>query len=320
MPTLTEYAKLSNSAMEAGIQENLATADQLTAVLEFESMEGNALLYNRENALPTATTHAVGDIWTDTEPTFTQKSAALTILGVQSPLDRYVMQTRSNIQSQEAALRSSMLKALSRKIAQHAIQGEPENVSTQFEGLDSLIRSETRMRAMDDGVQDGPGTAETEVTIDRLEVVIDDIEGGVAGTSKPDYLIMNKTMRRKLTALSRVAGSGVVMNQINLFGHQVDIYDGIPIIITDWVTNAETYNDAGTWPSSTATTIFACQLGKKKQGYTVLHNGPVVTPDVQPIGIKTDKNENLYRIVVYLQTITYSALKVAALGGIDSAS
>lgn len=315
MPDLTEYAKLSNDALTAGVFDNIITANELMPFLQFETFAGNSLKYNRESTLPAAVTHAVGDTWQDTEPKYTQKTADLTIVGVQSPLDRFVLQTRGNEQSQEAVLFSKMSKSLARKIADLVITGEPEATTTHWEGLDSLCRSETRMRAMDDGAQDGPGTAETELTLDRLDVVIDDVEHGY-----PDVLIMNKTMRRKLTALSRVAGSGVVMDQIEMFGHQIQRYNGLPIVINDFITNAEQYNDASTWSSSTATTIFAVKFGKANQGYTIIHNGPVLEPQIDNIGIKENKNENLYRMVVYLQALVYSAKMISALGGIDSAS
>jgi len=283
--------------------------------LQFESHNGNSLVYNRENALPTAATHAVGDTWNDTEPTFTKKTTTLTIVGVQSPLDRYAMQTRNNVQDQKAVLFSLMSKGLSRKLSQLFIVGEPEATSTEYEGLDSLARSETRMMAMDDGNVDGPGAAETELTVDRLDAMIDQVESGL-----PDALIMNKTMRRKVTSLSRASGSGVVMDNIELFGHQVRRYNGIPIVITDWISNSEQYNDTSTWPSSTATSIFAVKFGREKQGLTVIHNGDMLGPDIQDIGIKENKNENLYRMVVYLQVVAYSAKMFAALGGIDSAA
>tara|TARA_Y100000310_G_scaffold328581_1_gene396930 strand:- start:292 stop:1245 length:954 start_codon:yes stop_codon:yes gene_type:complete len=317
MPTLSEYAKLDISPMEAGIFENIITADFLSNMMQFESMEGNAHLYTRENALATTTTHQVGDTWQDTEPTYTAKSVALTEVGLQSPLDRFALQTRSSVQSQEAALFAGMTKSVMRKLGQYFIQGEPEDVSTQFEGIDSLTRAETRMMAMDDGDLDGPGTNETELTLDRLDAMIDQVDDG---QTKPHALVMNTTMRRKLTALSRVAGSGVVMSTIDMFGHKVNTYDGIPIILTNWITNAETYSDSDTWTNSTATSIFALKFGKEAAGYTIMHNGPVLSFDIQKLGIKENKNENLYRIVVYVAAVTWSAKQIAGLGGIDSAA
>lgn len=315
MPTLSDWANLETDLVKKGIYENLITEDALMPMLQFQSMEGNSYVYNRENALPTATTHAVGDTWADTEPTWTKKTASLTIVGTQSPLDLYIKNTRGSVQDPKVVLYSSMSKAMVRKMGKYFIQGEPENVTTEFEGIDSLCRSETRMMAMDDGVVDGPGTAETELTLDRLDAMIDQIESG-----KPHALVMNKTMRRKVTALSRVSGSGVVMDSIEMFGHQVSTYDGIPILINEWITSAEIYNDSSTWSSSTATSIFALKFGEAAQGYTILHNGGALDFEPEFVQVKADKNEELYRIAVYVQAITYSAKMIAALGGIDSAA
>lgn len=316
MPTLSEYAKLANDQVLEGVYENVMTTSEVAPWLQFMSFEGNSLVYNRENALPTASTHAVGDDYQDTEPTFTKKIAALKEIGVQSPLSRYALQTRGNVQDQEAVLISKMSKALSRKIEDLIITGEPEATTTEFEGLDSLCRSETRMMAMDDGVTDGPGAAETELTMDRLDAMIDLVEGGL-----PDALIMNKTMRRKLTSLCRASSaSGIMVPSMDDFGRQIYRYNTIPIVICDYITNSETYNDSSTWPSSTATTIFAVTFGEEKEGYTIIHNGPVLEPDIQYVGIKENKNENLYRAVVYMQAVTFSAKRIAALGGIDSAA
>jgi len=315
MPNLTQYGYLSNDLVLQGVYENIITTSELVPHLQFMSFEGNSLKYNRESALPASSTHAVGDEWTDTEPTFTQPTATLTIVGVQSPLDRYALQTRSNVQSQEARLFTAMSKSLARKIEDLIITGEPEAVSTEFEGLDSLCRSETRMMAMDDLVVDGPGAAETTLTLAAVDKLIDLVENGL-----PDALIMNKTIRRKLTSLMRASGGGVTLDRIELFGRQVYLYNTVPIVINDYISNAEVYNDSSTWPSSTATTIFAVKFGEDKQGYTIIHNGEVLKPDIQNVGIKEKANENLYRMVVYIQAVAFSAKMIAALGGIDSAT
>lgn len=315
MPVLAEYKKLGNDVVLARIYDNILTTNEVIPWLEFMSFAGNSLLYNRENVLPAATTHAVGDTWQDTEPTFTQKNAALTIVGVQSPLDMFAKQTITNITSQEEKLLNSMMKSNFRKVTQLMITGDPGTVSTEFEGLTSLLLGETRFMAMDDGAVDGPGTVETELTMDRLDAMIDLVEGG-----PPQILMMNKTMRRKLSTLSRNAGGGVLMNNISEFGHQVSLYQGIPIVINDFITNAETYEDSSTWPSSTATSIFALNMGEERQGYTIIHNGEVLRPQVQHIGIKENKNEDLFRIVIYPAAVTFSAKYVAGLAGIDSAA
>ena len=316
MPTLSEYQKLANDDVTAGIFDNIITASELAPFLQFKSFSGNSLVYNRESTLGAAATHQVGDIWSDTEPTYTQKTASLTTVGIQHPLDRFAMQTVDNVQSQEAVLLSKMSKSIARKLEDLLLNGNSGAVSTEPEGLTSLLISDSRLLMMDDGST--PSTIagdETELTIDRLDAMIDMIELG-----KPDFLMMNKTMRRKLTALARATGSGVVLNSAEMFGHQYTLYNGIPVVINDYISNSETYENSGAWGSSSATTIYALKTGEEKQGWTVIHNGAVLDPDIQRLGTKVDKNEDTYRMVVYLNAVLYSAKVCAGLAGIDSAA
>ena len=316
MPTLSEYQKLANDDVTAGIFDNIITASELAPLLQFKSFSGNSLVYNRESTLGAAATHQVGDIWSDTEPTYTQKSVALKTVGVQHPLDKFAEQTVDNVQGQKAVLISKMAKSIARKLEDLLLNGNSGSVSTEPEGLTSLLISDSRLLMMDDGST--PSTIagdETELTLDRLDAMIDMVEMG-----KPDFLMMNKTMRRKLTALARATGSGVVLNSAEMFGHTYLKYNDIPIVINDYISNSETYENSGAWGSSSATTIYALKTGEANQGWTVIHNGDVFSPQVQELGTKVDKNEDTYRMVVYLNSVLYSAKVCAGLAGIDSAA
>ena len=317
MPTLSEYQKLANDDVTAGVFDNIITASELAPFLQFSSFSGNSLVYNRENTLGAAATHQVGDIWSDTEPSYTKKTVSLTTVGVQHPLDRFAMQTADNVQSQEAVLLSKMAKSIVRKLEDLLISGNSGSTSTEPEGLTSLLISDSRLLMMDDGSQPASITgAETELTLDRLDAMIDLVENG-----KPDFLMMNKTMRRKMTSLARATGSGVVLTSADMFGHQYVVYNGIPVVINDFVSNSEQYEQGDSqWPSSSATTIYAIKTGQEKQGWTVIHNGSVLDPDIQRLGTKFDKNEDAYRMAVYLNAVIYSAKSCAGLAGIDSAA
>jgi HK97 family phage major capsid protein len=317
MPTLSEYQKLANDDVTAGVFDNIITASELAPFLQFSSFSGNSLVYNRENTLGAAATHQVGDIWSDTEPTYTKKTVSLTTVGVQHPLDRFALQTADNVQSQEAVLLSKMAKSIVRKLEDLLISGNSGSTSTEPEGLTSLLISDSRLLMMDDGSQPASITgAETELTLDRLDAMIDLVENG-----KPDFLMMNKTMRRKMTSLARATGSGVVLTSADMFGHQYVVYNGIPVVINDFVSNSEQYEQGDSqWPSSSATTIYAIKTGQEKQGWTVIHNGSVLDPDIQRLGTKFDKNEDVYRMAVYLNAVVYSAKSCAGLAVIDSAA
>ena len=316
--TLTEYAKLSNDVVERGVIEEIITADALLAMLKFKGHSGNSYVYNRESTLPTSSVHQVGDTWASTQPTFSQKTATLATVGVQTGLDLFIRDTRDNVNDPKAVTISAMAKSLARKFSQLVIKGEPTDNADEPEGLDSLVRGESRMMSMDAGtVGSTAGSDETELTLDRLDAMIDQVDDG---QTKPDALVMNTTMRRKLTNLSRATGSGVLMDTIEMFGHKVRTYDGIPIVINNWISDSEQYSAAGTWGSSTATTIFGLKLGQESGGFTVLHNGPVLSPRMYSLGIRRDKHEEEYRMAIYVQTVVFSSKQIIALGGIDSAA
>jgi len=316
MPSLADYNRLSQDELISGIYDNIITESELAPFLQFSGHEGNAFLYDRESTLPTSATTTVGATLTDATMTTTQTSRSLAQLYVQIPLNQFALQTKGNVNDQKALHLAKMAKSLSRKLEDLLITGDPGSNAEEPEGLTSLLIADSRLLMADDGSTPSTITgAETELTADRLDAMIDLVEQG-----KPDFLMMNKTMRRKVTSLARATGSGIVLNSSEMFGHQYVMYNGIPIVINDYITNAETYENTSGWPSSTATTIYAVKTGEEKQGWTIKHNGAVMTPEVQDIGIKFDKNERLYRMIVYLNSYLPSKLSCAGLAGIDSAA
>jgi hypothetical protein len=62
--TLTEAAKLSNDVVLQGVVETVVKESRVLDVLPFIEMVGNALTYNRENAMASAAFFDVGDAWT----------------------------------------------------------------------------------------------------------------------------------------------------------------------------------------------------------------------------------------------------------------
>ena len=110
--TLAEAAKLSNDVVLQGVVETVIKESRVLEVTPFIDMAGNALTYNRENALPTAAFFDVGDTWTESTPTCTQVQTSLKILGGDADVDQYVATTRSNVQDIEAAVLELKAKAV----------------------------------------------------------------------------------------------------------------------------------------------------------------------------------------------------------------
>ena len=90
------------------------------------------------------------------------------------------------------------------------------------------------------------------LSLDKLDQLIDTVKGG-----KPHLLLMSRRSRRKLGALSRATGGGLLETDRNEFGMMVQFYDGVPIGINDYISEKQT---VGT--STDCSTIYAVQLGE----------------------------------------------------------
>ena len=314
MTTVVEWNRLAMTFEQRGIWRTIYTEDQMIPFLQFKEVDGKSYDYERELTNPT--TSVVGDEgeMMDSSMTFTERSTTLKTTYVQTAVN-LKSQALANKNNPEAVARLKMAKSWGRELARLVIKGDLSVDSEEFDGLDALCRDDTRMMAMDDGNVDGPGTAETELTLARLRELIDLVEPGL-----PDALIMNKTMRRKLTNLMYSAGGGVELPSVDMFGRRVRTFDDLPIIINDYITSAEIYADSSTWTSSTATTIFAIKFGEEKEGFTLLHKGGFMDVAVQDLGTRKNRNEKVLRMVGYPGSVVYSPLAIAALGGIDSAA
>src|ERR1700748_3043486 len=83
--TLVESAKLAQNELVAGVIENIITVNRMFDILPFDSIDGNALAYNRENVLGDVSMAGVGSTYTALgagkyPASFTQVTANLTTI------------------------------------------------------------------------------------------------------------------------------------------------------------------------------------------------------------------------------------------------
>ncbi len=298
--TLAEGAKLSNDILLKGVIETIVKDSPILQKLPFADVVGNALTYNRENALATAGFYAVGDPWVESTPTFTQLTAALTILGGDADVDNYLKQTRSNVQDVEAAVIELKAKAVRHKFEETFIYGD--GTGNAFTGLKTLINTavaSSQLIAM-------AATGAT-LTLAKLDELVDAVRG-----SKPDLLLMSRRSRRKLANLMRALGS-IEVSQ-DEFGNSVQRYNGIPIGVSDWI--LDTHTVAGSVETlttgSTSSTIYALCFGEgavcglQNKGLTV-----------ERLGSLESKDASRTRIKWYCGLADFSVVKRAALIGVQ---
>ncbi len=302
---LPEYAKLSNDVMLQGVIETIIKDDPLMALLPWVEINGNARTYNRELTLPSAEWHAVNDDWT-TSPavTFAQKTATLAILGQNADVDNYVRQTRSNINDIESAIIELTAKAIKNELSDKFLYGNNTSDPNQFDGLIKLIDTGT---ASDQLIAAG-ASGGAALTLDMLDSLIDAVKGG-----KPDLLLMSRRSRRKINALARAAGNNLEHNS-SLLGMFVEMYNGIPIGVSDFVKDTHTVSGSleTAYIGGASSTIYGISFGE--DGVCGL-TGPGGLQIIK-IGEMETKDASRTRIKWYTSLALFSNVKAAALIGV----
>ena len=301
--TLDEAAKLSNDVLLQGIVETIIKDSPILQELPFIQIVGNSLKYNRESSLPTVNFYDTEEVWVESTPEFSEQSAALKILGGDADVDNFLKSTRSNIQDLEAAIIEQKAKALRHEFEKQFLYGNNTTSPKQFDGIIKLIDTAT---ASDQVI--AMAAAGATLTLAKIDELIDAVKGG-----KPDILLMSRRSRRKINALARAAGNNLEVGTGRL-GEFVQLYNGIPIGVSDWILNTHTV--AGSVETlttgNTSSTIYALQFGEGAlAGLT--SPGHIA---VEPIGALETKDASRTRIKWYCSLALFSAIKAAALIGV----
>jgi hypothetical protein len=302
--TLAEASKLSNNMLLQGVVETIIKDSPVLQRLPFIELAGNGLTYNQEKTLPEIDFYDVGDTWAESTPTFEQVTTTLKIMGGDADVDNFLKATRSNLQDLEAAVIELKAKALKDKFEETFIYGNSQTDSKQFDGMRKLIDMTTagsQVIAM--------GATGATLTLAKIDELIDAVKGG-----KTDLLLMSRRTRRKLNALVRDASSGMMVTDRDAFGNFIQLWDGIPIGVNDWILDTHTVSggvETGT-TGGTCSIIYALQLG---EGALCGLSSPGGI-QVEPIGPLETKDASRTRIKWYCSLALFSSVKVATLIGV----
>lgn len=302
--TLAEASKLSNDILLQGVVETIIKDSPILQRLPFIEIVGNGLTYNQEKTLPSIDFYDIGDTWVESTPTFEQVSANLKIMGGDADVDNFLKSTRSNVQDLEAAVVELKAKAVKDKFEDIFIYGDATPNPKEFDGLRKLIDTTSagnQVIAM--------GATGATLTLVKLDELIDAVKGG-----KPDMLLMSRRTRRKINTLVRASG-GLVDSDRDQWGNFVQLWDGVPIGINDWILDTHDLSgsvETGT-TGGTCSTIYAIQTGE--WALCGLTSPGQLT--VEPIGSMESKDATRTRVKWYVSLALFSAVKAAALIGIQ---
>lgn len=296
--TLPEAAKLSTDELQRGVIELYARNSAVLEMLPFMEIEGNSYRYNQEQTLPGVGFRGVNEGYTESTGVVNQLSEGLVIAGGDVDVDRFIVQTRSNVNDQRAIQTRMKVKSLALTWTNQFFNGD---IATEPHGFDGLKKRLTGDQVIE------AGTDGAELTIMMLDELIDAVDG------EPDVLYVSKTMRRQIKALIQ-GHHGYDEGDYDAFGRKVMTYGGIPIRVIE--TDAQGneilgFNETQGTSNDTAS-IYAVKFGPEEY-VSGLQNGGI---DVRDLGELDEKPVFRTRIEWYNGLAVFHPKAAARLKGI----
>lgn len=243
--TLAEANKYSTNQVLVGVAEEIIKASPVLTFLPFTPVLGNAAQYLREATIGTGTFFDPGDTWTESTPTVTQVTQALKIVGGDADVDKFLARTRSNQTDLESEVLAMKAKGIAHTIEDTMVNGNDAVDPKSFDGL-RLLAQATASQEISAGTNGAAGT------FSRIDELIDLVKPA------PDALIMPRIGKRQISKLARSQGWELATApSLGDIGHRIETYDGIPILVSDFISVTQTQ---GT--STDCYDIFAVRWGE----------------------------------------------------------
>lgn len=299
MPLLvTEAAKLSQEDKQRGVIEEIIDQDDLFALLPFTQVADKVYSYVREGALSEGTFLDPYDTVTEGAATFDEVTAKLKVLAGDVLMDKFTTTVQSALNDQVAIQLAAKAKGLGRLFRRTLVTGDEATNSKEFNGIRKLTPAGQTLVA---------GANGNAVSLAALDELADAVKLGA------NVLMMRKGTWRGVRALLRALG-GNTPDHIMLenFGRPIPAYDGIPVIINDFIPADEVQGTA-----TETTSIYALRLNEA-DGFHGIYGGPAAGIQLENIGTSHTQDAERYRVKWYAGTALKATHSVARLKGITN--
>lgn len=219
--TLLEAKKLVSEPITHAIIEEYAEG-QILGSIPFVNVNGTGVHYNREEDLPGIGFRGFNEPHENSTGVLNPQSEALKLAGGDMDVDRAIV----DMQGGSARSAHTLMKVKAQRLAleRSFIRGDSRVNPREFDGLQARLNG-TQL------INNAGSLTGAPLSLNSLDEAIDavDATGGMM------YLIMNKTMRRRLTQAARnTAVGGYVTTDMDMFGRKLSFYQDIPILIADY--------------------------------------------------------------------------------------
>ena len=280
--TLAQAANLSQNSLQRGVIETFVQESPVLDRIPLLDIQGNAYAYNEEGALPGVAFRSVNEAYAESTGTVNQKTESLVILGGDADVDRFIVQTRGNLNDQRAVQTTMKVKAASYKYQDTFFNGDVTVDTKSFDGLKKRLTGGQVIAAGTNGAPVvGNGASDAQAFFDALDALISSVPG-INGANGAIYA--NSKILGKIRSAGRRLG-GVDLVKEDLTGKRVLTWNGIPVLDpgqtaagTDILPQTETQGTA----AGTTSSIYAVKFGQDEgdRAVTGLTNGGIMVDDL----------------------------------------
>lgn len=215
--TLAQVAATETDQVRLGINEMFREESTVFDRIPLEPIEGNAYSYNEEDALPGTGFRTVNEAYVESTGVVNQKTENIVILGGDSDVDRFLVQTSQNTLGDLRATYDRM--KVKSAVATYVDSFFNGDVNVNPKGFDGL-----RKRLIGEQVIDSTATTASEAFLDDLDILFGQVEGGV-----PDAVYAPTKIIARLKSLGRkVGGAEYIMSEIS--GKREFTWNGVPFL------------------------------------------------------------------------------------------
>jgi len=238
--TILEAAKLETDPQRVAVIRELAESE-LISIMPFRNVQGG-LDYAVEAELPAVGFRGYNETYDESYGVINPQYERLKFFGGDIDVD---IQRIKNYGPQAKAEQIQMkVRSLRLTFEEYVINGDESADPRAFDGLKTRINVGSSQAVNVNGA----------LSLTALDELIDAVDGD------GKILLMNKKMRRRLSAASRNTSIGGFMSyEQDAFGRRVTMYNDARIVVTD--TNAQNVQIQGFTETSSSTSIYCVAFG-----------------------------------------------------------
>lgn len=311
--TLAQAALLSQNDLQRGVIETFVQESPVLDRLPLMNIEGNAYAYNKEDTLPGVAFRSVNEAYTESTGTVVQATESLVILGGDADVDRFIVQTRGDLNDQRAVQTRLKVKAASYKFQDTFFNGDVTVDTKSFDGLKKRLTGSQVISTATNGAAINTDDTTRNAFFDKLDELIS-LVPGLDGSNGAIYA--NRAIIGKVRSAGRRVG-GVELVKEDITGKRIVMWNGVPLLDpgvnlagTSILGQAETQGS-----SSVASSIYAVKFGQDENdgAVTGLTNGGIQVDD---LGFLQSQPVYRTRIEFYCGLATFGGKAAARLTGV----